>query len=144
MWSTQLVHSLVCEFHVLLHFPISVKPSLSWKFRRNHELGTLRYVRPLTWVKMFRFLVACTRLYTLPCRSVGRSVSRSVRPSVTFLNSEWFLHYCSCPTVRDWIAVYPALFLCWDGVWSRRYLTSSKNLLRQSLKDFLSCFSRRK
>ena len=21
------------------------------------------------------------------------------------------MHYCSCPTVRDWIAVYPALFL---------------------------------
>ena len=41
--------------------------------------------------------------------SVGRSVGRSVRPSVTFLNSEHFLHYCSCPTVRDWIAVYPAL-----------------------------------
>ena len=58
----------------------------------------------------YRFLVADTRLYTLPCRSVGRSVGRYVGPSVTFLNSERFLHYCSCPTVRDWIAVYPALF----------------------------------
>ena len=38
--------------------------------------------------------------------SVGPSIGRSV----TFLNSDWFLHYCSCPTVRDWIAVYPALF----------------------------------
>ena len=43
--------------------------------------------------------------------SVGRLVRPSVRPSVTFLNSERFLHYCSCPTVRDWIAVYPALFI---------------------------------
>merc|ERR1712074_280478 len=43
--------------------------------------------------------------------SVGRSIRRSVRPSVTFLISERFLRYCSCPTVRDWIAVYPALFL---------------------------------
>ena len=51
------------------------------------------------------FLVADTRLYTLPCRSVGPSV----RP-VTFLNFERFLHYCSRPTVRDCIAVYPALF----------------------------------
>ena len=45
-----------------------------------------------------------------PCRvgrSVGRSIRPSVPPSVTFLNSE---HYGSCPTVRDWIAVYPALF----------------------------------
>ena len=32
------------------------------------------------------------------------SVRMSVYPSVTFLNSELFLHYCSCPTVRDWIA----------------------------------------
>ena len=43
-------------------------------------------------------------------RSVGPSVRLSVRPSVTFLNYERFSHYCSCPTVRDWIAVYPALF----------------------------------
>ena len=35
----------------------------------------------------------------------------SVRRKVAFLNSERFLHYCSCPTVRDWIAVYLAL-LC--------------------------------
>merc|ERR1712142_212993 len=56
----------------------------------------------------FSFLVADTRLYTLPCRSVGPSVRRSV----TFLNCERFWLYCSCPTVRDWIAVYPALFLC--------------------------------
>ena len=48
------------------------------------------------------FLVADTRLHTLPCRSVG--------PSVTFLNCERFSHYRSCQTVRDCIAVYPALF----------------------------------
>ena len=40
---------------------------------------------------------------------VGPSVRRSIRPSVTFLNSKQFLRYCSCPTIRDWIAVYPAL-----------------------------------
>ena len=43
------------------------------------------------------FLVADTRLYTLPCRSVGRQVRRSV----TFLNSEQFLQYCYCPPARD-------------------------------------------
>ena len=43
-------------------------------------------------------------------RSVGPSVRPSVGRSVTFLNSEWFSHYCSCPTIRDWIAVNPALF----------------------------------
>ena len=56
------------------------------------------------------FLVADKRLYTLPCWSVGWSVGRSVGPSVAFLNSERFSHYCFRPTVRDWIAMYPALF----------------------------------
>ena len=28
------------------------------------------------------------------------------------MNSGWFLLYCSCPTVRDCPAVYPALFEC--------------------------------
>ena len=55
------------------------------------------------------FLVADSTL----CR-VGRwvrpSVHKSVRKSVTLLNCEGFLHYCSCPTDRDRIAVYPALF----------------------------------
>ena len=41
-------------------------------------------------------------LYTLPCRSVP--------PSVTFFICERFSHYSSYPAVRDWIAVYPALF----------------------------------
>ena len=44
-----------------------------------------------------------------PCR-VSRSVRCSVHP-VACLNSERFSHYCSCPTVRDCIAVYPALFI---------------------------------
>ena len=29
---------------------------------------------------------------------------------LSLLNYEWFSHYCSCPTVPDWIAVYSALF----------------------------------
>ena len=49
-----------------------------------------------------RFLVADTGLYTLVCWLVHWLV--------TLLNSERFLHYYSCPTVRDWIAVFPALF----------------------------------
>ena len=51
------------------------------------------------------FLVADTTLH------LAVSVGRSVRPSVTFLNFELFSHYCSCPAVHDWIAVYPALFI---------------------------------
>ena len=34
---------------------------------------------------------------------LAMSVGKLVRRSVTFLNSKRFLHYCSCPTVRDWI-----------------------------------------
>ena len=45
------------------------------------------------------------------------SVRPSVRPSVTFLNCDRFSHYCSCPTVRDWIAVYPALFLAFSLIY---------------------------
>ena len=43
-------------------------------------------------------------------RLVGWYVGMSVHPSVKFFISEQFLHYCSCPTIRDWIAMYPALF----------------------------------
>ena len=51
------------------------------------------------------FLVTDKRLYTLRCRAVPPSVP----PSKIFMNCERFMQYCSCPTVRDWIAVYPAL-----------------------------------
>ena len=56
------------------------------------------------------YLVADTRLYTLPCRSVRRSIRRSVGPSVRHIFESRFSHYCSRPTVRNWIAVYQALF----------------------------------
>ena len=49
------------------------------------------------------------------------SVGRSVPLLVTFLNCERFSHYCSCPTICDWIAVYPAL---------------SKSGTSNSIKDF--------
>ena len=62
----------------------------------------------------YNCLVEDTQLYTLPCWSVSRLVRRSIRRSVTFLNSERFLHHCSCPTVRDCPAVYAALFLVAD------------------------------
>ena len=79
--------------------------------------ATLKHtVFPLVcWSIWKGFLVADTRLYTLPCWLVGPSF----RPSHSF-NSERFLHYCSCQTVHDWIAAYPAL--CSTGVrplWGR-------------------------
>ena len=58
----------------------------------------------LTSPNLFLFLVADTRLH------LAVSVGPSVRWSDTLLNCHWFLHYCSCPTVRDWIAMYLALF----------------------------------
>ena len=43
-------------------------------------------------------------------RHVGASGPKSRQAlSVTFLNCKQFLHYCSCPTVRDCPAVYPTL-----------------------------------
>ena len=54
------------------------------------------------WISLRYLLITDTRLYTLPRWLVDTSVGRSVHPSVTFLNCEWFshnkLHYCSCPT----------------------------------------------
>ena len=57
--------------------------------------------------------------------SVGRKESRYV----TFLNSEWFLHYCSCPTVRDCIAVYPALL----SIILARTVSSVNGICKESL-----------
>ena len=61
------------------------------------------------WLEL-RFLVMDTQLYSLPCLSLGRSVGPSIPSLVTFFNSERFLHHYSCPTNRDWSAVYPAVF----------------------------------
>ena len=83
------------------------------------------------------FLVAETRLYILPCWSVRPLV----RPSVTFLNCERFSHYCSYPIVRDWIAVYPALFLRkqlnFHGLISMRKLKSFKFSLKWCREQIL-------
>ena len=59
------------------------------------------------------FLVADIRLQhaVLVGWQVGWLVHPSVRLSITFLNFKRFLHYCSCPTVRDCPAVYPALLI---------------------------------
>ena len=64
---------------------------------------------------------------------LAESVRPSVRPSVTFLNSDRFSHYCSWPTVRDWIAVHPALLPIRISWWDP--LKSSLNAL---LWDFTS------
>ena len=53
------------------------------------------------------FLVACTRLYTSPCRSVGQSVRRSVSYAVRIRTRRRFnLRCCPCPPVQlmlSWI-----------------------------------------
>ena len=88
------------------------------------------------------FLVADTQLYTLPCRSVGRSVGTSIRLSVTMLNCERFSHYRSCPTVRDWIAVYPALFNLVDIAQQNEIGQSSeKHNFHCTLRDHCSTIS---
>ena len=59
------------------------------------------------WVSAISLFFSRTRDSTT-CR-VGRSIRPSVTPSVTSLTCQRFSHYCSCPTVRDWVAVYLAL-----------------------------------
>ena len=48
--------------------------------------------------------------YGLATLHLRVSVGRSTVCLVTFLNCERFLHYCSCPSICAWIAIYPALF----------------------------------
>ena len=75
-----------------LHFSYSNVEFLKKKLHNENEfLKEDRF-----YYFYYYFLVADTRLYTLPCRSVRRSVR-----TVTFLNCERFSHYCSCPSVRD-------------------------------------------
>ena len=71
-------------------------------------IGFLDFLRPPRQLLML-FLLSRGHSTLHLAVSVGMSVGPSVGRSVTFLNSERFSHYCSCPTVRDWIAVYPAL-----------------------------------
>ena len=61
-------------------------------------------------VVVMSFFIFCVFLVADATLHLAVSVGRSVSPSVTFLNCDWFMHYCSCLIVRDWIAVYPALF----------------------------------
>ena len=69
--------------------------------------------------------------------SVRWLVCPSIRPFVTFLNCERFSHYHSCPTVRDWIPVYPALFFSASCVkaWKvEKYRNASVDLSNISLR----------
>ena len=88
-------------------------------------------------------------------RSVGPSVRQSVGPSVhrskIFLNCERFSHYCSRLTVRDWIAVYPALFMVYTQAiclwWLETRRSYFENLPRRTIfphqvSDMLTNFSR--
>ena len=60
----------------------------------------------LTFVKIFRHVYFESRTHdSTPCR-FGPSVGRWHFWAVC----ENSLHYCPCPTIRDWSALYPALF----------------------------------
>ena len=60
----------------------------------------------------------------------------SVGKLVTFLIRELFSHYHSCPTVRDWIATYPALFIMFVG---RNTRVSSGKI--ETLRDLFKTMS---
>ena len=62
----------------------------------------------LNWIELSMFF--SRRHGTLHLAvSVGMSVDRCIGRSVTFLNSRQLSHYCSCSTIRDYPAEYPAL-----------------------------------
>ena len=78
-----------CENEDLIDGPITKRLRI-----QNSHIESLVSREEIGCIK---FLVADTRLYTLPCRSVGWSVRH-------------IFEFCSCPTIRNWISVYPALF----------------------------------
>ena len=62
---------------------------------------------------------------------------------MTLLNSEQFSHYCSCQTVRDWIAVYPALFLsvCLSTIFYFSLAATSRSCVLSLLLSLFSVFT---
>ena len=78
------------------------------------------------------FLVAITRLYTLPYRPVRRYRN---------IFELRFSHYCSCPSVRDWVAVYPALFVFQKKVKVKK---PSLVVVKQTKKALVCCHDKKK
>ena len=94
-------------FRFVLHTPQGLKTYQSC--RRSFQVNSFRVLADSVVIRSYVFH-NCLCVYTTPFQSVGQQVGRSVGGSVTFQNFERFLHYYSCPTIRNWIALYPALF----------------------------------
>ena len=64
------------SLHGSIHGLAFFFPSWDWKFHDSRYTEMIAIVKPVgcDLLCMVEFLVADTRLYTLPCRSVGRSV----------------------------------------------------------------------
>ena len=80
---------------------------------RGHQVDKVRkrafLLRPSFRNWYWPCIRPCSTFYSRTRNSTPCCVGRCVRLSVSFLNSEQFLRYCSGPTVCNWIAVYPAL-----------------------------------
>ena len=82
----------------LIHIELG-RPSVAQRLRGDFFLSFLRFLLLLPF-SCFFFSRGHATLY----------LAVSVRPLRIILNFERFLHHGPCPTVRDRLAVYPALF----------------------------------
>ena len=85
------IHFIGCNMHFYIEIQFSILKwplqncNSGWKMEKFHfliKLYSATYQVNENFIrnsKMLTFLVACTRLYTLPCWSVGPSVGPSVR-----------------------------------------------------------------
>ena len=79
--------------------------------------GMMRWMRRCGWIKIT--LISCwgcgqwcdaAKSNSILSLSHVRGTTQDAMVHIQiFLNCDRFTHYCSCPTVRDWIAVHPAL-----------------------------------
>ena len=107
---------------------ISVHPSRSHHpqeftvllFSRVLRDSTPRFVGPLVRWSVHHIILfwVFSNLWPL-CSCPNDEVTSNIAPAhphatgvavyLALLNCQWFLHYCSCSPVHDWIAVYPAM-----------------------------------
>ena len=75
---------------------------------KKPDLDIQKILFPIFRFEGIKFLVACTRLYSSLCRSVGpKSLHLSEITSLFMI----FGHNCSCPITRDCSVVYTNLFV---------------------------------
>ena len=104
-----VISSFSCFFSFSLDIVVIVIIVIVVVFTRG--LATVRrFVRPSIGPLVFEAFLRWGRGVDGSWMPLPTRPQRYCDPASLVLNVERFLHYCSCPTVCDCLAVYPALF----------------------------------